>query len=486
MTFWHNPIVQRLWSILGAASIRVKVMGIVLSMIILLGLFVTIRLRFALYDTLEMQLYRQGLGISDDAVNRVERLAAEDPAMLAEYLRDLQEHYSGSGHNTLVDYAIVRHADGSILAASIPEPIPDAIMPVLPVDPEQRIRKLDSPWGAVIDVGTPLADGMMLQLGMAEDTIEDITNTVTLQIFSITLLMVVIGFVAAFFLTWILTRPILGLVDATRAVTAGDFSRQVGRWANDEIGDLADAFNVMTASLQQAEQEREERSALRERYIRGVITAQEDERKRIARELHDSTSQSLTSLLVGLRNLETAGDMDAMHTRIDAIRAIVNHTLDEVHALAWQLRPSVLDDLGLVAALQRYIDDYQKLHRLQVDFITRGIAEDLPAEVKTSLYRMVQEGLTNIARHARATNASVLLEQRSKSIRAIIEDNGIGFDMQRRAFTPNSLGLQGIRERAELLGGKLTIESEPGHGTSLFIEIPRHAANMTMKAEVTT
>jgi len=272
-------------------------------------------------------------------------------------------------------------------------------------------------------------------------------------------------------LTWILTRPILSLVEATRAVANGDFSRQVTRWANDEIGDLADAFNAMTCSLARAAHERGEREALREGYIRGVISAQEEERKRIARELHDSTSQSLTSLLVGLRNLEEANDLGTVRTRIEDIRKVVNHTLDEVHMLAWQLRPSVLDDLGLAAALGRYMDDYQHRYGIQVDFIMRGLDERLPSALEASLYRMIQEGLTNIARHAQATNASVLLEQRQKGIRVIIEDNGIGFEIDEKAYSPKSLGLQGIRERAQLFGGKLTLESQLGHGTSLFIEI---------------
>lgn len=469
---WQSPAFQRFWSVFGAASIRVKVMGIVLSMIILLGVFVTLQLRFALYETLEAQLYTQGLGISESMIRRVEQMSAEDPSTLPNYLEGVKEHYSEGGHNTLVDYVIVRNADGTVLASTIEGVLPGEIEPALPFAPEQRVRKLVTPWGDVIDFTTPLANGQIIQLGLAEDTIEAITNTVTIQIFSITLVMVFVGFSAAFFLTWILTRPIHSLVEATRAVSSGNFSQRVTRWANDEIGDLADAFNAMTHSLERAARERGERDALREHYIRGVISAQEEERKRIARELHDSTSQSLTSLLVGLRNLEAAEDISTMRERIETIRHVVNHTLDEVHTLAWQLRPSVLDDLGLTAALRRYMDDYQQRHHLQVDFVARGLDERLPVVLETSLYRMVQEGLTNIARHAQAKTASVLLEQRQNDIRAIIEDNGIGFDAASKAYSQKSLGLQGIRERAELLGGKLTIESEPGQGTSLFIAIP--------------
>lgn len=469
---WQTALVQRFWAVFGAASIRVKVMGIVLGVIVLLGLFVTIQLRAALYDTLEDQLYVQGIGISDNVVSRVEQLISEDLSALTDYLQGTKTHYTGSGHNTLVDYVIVRNSDGTILSTTTDGAPPPEIAPSLPLNPDDRIRKLTTTWGEVIDVTTSMPNGLIVQLGLGEDSIEEITNTVTFQIFSITLVMIVVGFIAAFLLTWILTRPILSLVEATRAVAHGDFSRQVTRWANDEIGDLADAFNTMTRSLARAARESGEREALREDYIRGVISAQEEERKRIARELHDSTSQSLTSLLVGLRNLEEANDLLTVRTRIEDIRKVVNNTLDEVHTLAWQLRPSVLDDLGLVAALGRYIEDYQHRYRIQVDFVTRGLDERLPIALETSLYRMVQEGLTNIVRHAQAKNASVLLEQRQNGIRVIIEDNGIGFEPDKQAYSQKSLGLQGIRERTQLFGGKLTIESQSGQGTSLFIEIP--------------
>jgi signal transduction histidine kinase len=471
-TLWRAPIVQRFWDVFGAASIRVKVMGIVLGVIGLLGFFVTIQLRSALYGTLEAQLRDQGVGISDSISSQVVRFASDITALEA-FLGEMKTHYSGGGHNTLVDYMFVRNPDGELFATTeAPGDLTPEILQPFPADSGQRVRQLSTPWGGVIDVTTQLSNGLTLQIGLAEDNIEAITNDVTFQIFSITLVMIVVGFMAAFFLTWILTRPILSLVEATRAVTNGDLSRQVGRWANDEIGDLAEAFNAMTRSLARAERERAERETLRENYIRGVIAAQEEERKRIARELHDSTSQSLTSLLVGLRNLEEASDLQTVHTRIEDIRKVVNNTLDEVHTLAWQLRPSVLDDLGLIAALQRYIEDYQRRYTIQVDFVTRNLDERLPVALETSLYRMVQEALTNIARHAKAQNASVLLEQRAQGIRLIIEDNGVGFDPESKVYSPKSLGLQGLRERTQLFNGKLTIESQPGQGTSLFIELP--------------
>jgi signal transduction histidine kinase len=303
-----------------------------------------------------------------------------------------------------------------------------------------------------------------------EAFISQIVSEVTMQLVTVTGIMIALGFAAAIFLTWIISRPIRSLVEATQAVTSGDYSRRVPRWANDEIGDLATAFNAMAESLAKAESERHEQEAMRARYVSGVIAAQEEERKRVARELHDSTGQSLTSLLVGLQNLKNTHNPAEIDRHIEELRAVTSTTLDEVRNLAWQLRPSALDDLGLSSALEHYISEYQKRYPVSVDFVANGLAARLPLEMETSIYRIIQESLTNIARHAKAQHASVMIDRRRDTLRIIIEDDGQGFDPE--VVHENSLGLQGIRERAALFGGTLTIESQPGHGTSLFVVLP--------------
>jgi signal transduction histidine kinase len=174
-----------------------------------------------------------------------------------------------------------------------------------------------------------------------------------------------------------------------------------------------------------------------------------------------------------MRALSDTCDSPAMRQHAEELRGVAAHTLDEVHNLALQLRPSVLDDLGLPAALERYVADCQRRYPLHIDLAMRGLSGcRLPAEVETALYRIVQEGLTNVARHAQASTASVMIERRDGAVRAIVEDDGRGFDPEAAGKAEQRLGLYGIRERAELLGGRLTIESEPGRGASLFVEIP--------------
>ena len=206
-----------------------------------------------------------------------------------------------------------------------------------------------------------------------------------------------------------------------------------------------------------------------------IISAQESERKRIARELHDQTGQSLTSLMIGLKTLETARRQD-IQQRIADMRQLTAQTLQEVHNLALELRPSSLDDLGLVAVLKQYTVEYAKKFGMNTEFQAIGFSQQrLSPETEIAIYRIVQEALTNVAKHAEAKKTSVLLEVRDSSVVAIVEDDGKGFDTKQDSdltSVKNQLGLYGMYERAKLIGGRITIESQPGMGTTIFVEAP--------------
>jgi len=227
-------------------------------------------------------------------------------------------------------------------------------------------------------------------------------------------------------------------------------------------------------------EELKRRDALRGQLLEQAIAAQEDERRRIARELHDQTGQALTSLLVWLRALEAEAHGPAGVTvspaRLQELKTIVADTLDGVRNLALELRPSVLDDLGLAPTLQRYVRTFQDRHQVAIDFQTVGLdGVRLPPPVETALYRIAQEALTNVIRHAGASRVSLLLAVRQGTAVLIVEDDGAGFDVNRLLHGPvdeRRLGLSGMQERAELVGGRLTIESAPGSGTTVFVEVP--------------
>jgi signal transduction histidine kinase len=203
--------------------------------------------------------------------------------------------------------------------------------------------------------------------------------------------------------------------------------------------------------------------------FRRVVDAQELERRRLARELHDETGQALTSVLLGLRSLEDKGD-DETQAVVAQVRALVVATLQDVRRLAVELRPKALDDFGLEAALERLTQTYSEQVGIPVDFQAAMGSERLPAEVETALYRIVQESLTNIVKHANADRVSVLLTRKEGKALAVIEDDGRGFDPDHRR--DGHFGIEGMRERVALLDGRLTIETAPGAGTTLVAEVP--------------
>jgi signal transduction histidine kinase/DNA-binding response OmpR family regulator len=215
---------------------------------------------------------------------------------------------------------------------------------------------------------------------------------------------------------------------------------------------------------------REQLQALSRRHVE----AQEAERAHIARELHDETGQALSAMLLGLSLFEReAGQPEAVVARANEMSDMVDEMLDNLHRLAMNLRPASLDLLGLVPAMAQYIETFGGQHGVTTHFETLvGIGgERLPSAVETAIYRIVQETLTNVARHAQATHVDVLLEQRGDQIVTIVEDDGVGFET-REAMLSGRLGLFGIRERAEMLGGTVTIESSVGAGTTVSVEIP--------------
>ncbi len=203
-----------------------------------------------------------------------------------------------------------------------------------------------------------------------------------------------------------------------------------------------------------------------------VLTAQEEERKRIARELHDDTAQALTSVLVRLRLLERSAEHERLRAGLTELRDLTGATLEGVRRLAIDLRPPILDDLGLEAALQAHVEDFSRRWPVKATFTGGGLGR-LPSEVELVLYRIVQEALSNVAKHASASRVEARLTRSGRALRMQIEDDGCGFDAEAAKGSRSSgLGLFGMEERLALIGGTLGVESAPGSGTRVSAEVP--------------
>jgi signal transduction histidine kinase len=201
--------------------------------------------------------------------------------------------------------------------------------------------------------------------------------------------------------------------------------------------------------------------------LRRLIEGQELERRRLARELHDETGQALTSVLLGLKAVERADDIP---NAVAELRELVVATLQDVRRLAVELRPKALDDFGLVVALERLVETFKDATGISVELESQLGEQRLPSEVETTLYRIVQESLTNVAKHAGAQRVSILLVRRAGLASALVEDDGHGFTAEDE--THGGIGISGMRERVALLDGRLKIESSQKSGTTLVAEVP--------------
>lgn len=250
--------------------------------------------------------------------------------------------------------------------------------------------------------------------------------------------------------------------------TAAPYARLAARFVEAALESNANREKLMIALKEKRE--------LQTIFVNKIISIQEEERKKISRELHDETSQSLTSIIVGLRVLAELVHSTAEREQIIRMRDLVAGTLEAVHHLAVELRPLLLDDLGLVVAAQKYVDNYSQQYNIAVDidFVNLSREQRFLPEVEITMYRILQEALTNIAKHAQATNVQVSLRQQRQKLRLTVSDNGVGFnpDLTEQSDSDKCLGIFGMKERVELFDGVFSVRSVLGKGTDILAEIP--------------
>ena len=237
-----------------------------------------------------------------------------------------------------------------------------------------------------------------------------------------------------------------------------------------ELSEANQALQAEMARRQRAEESQRE-------VLRRLVAAEETERGRVSRELHDRLGQDLTAMKLGLQILRKQGACPpALRESVGKLESLADRLMRDIHRLSWELRPAALDDFGLEMALRCYTDEWAALSGVPVDFHSPGVnARRLAREVETTLYRIAREALTNVFRHASARRVSVLLERRVDHVSLIVEDDGRGFEaaaMLRVPATEGKLGLLGMQERATLAGGSAEIESSRGAGTTVFVRLP--------------
>jgi signal transduction histidine kinase len=451
----------------ASMSLRQKMVISIAGLILVLGTVGTLYARVTLSDTSSQELDRRELAIARDLESHTaDLLLTNDIFGLYRRVSEL------ATNNSDVRYVVVLDSTGTVRASTFANGLPEGLRAsngVAPGEPFSLVT-LGTNEGDIRDVAYPIQDGRtgVIRVGLTKQPVQGQVDSMTRNLLGLTGVALISGLGVSYILATVLTRPLSRLADAARAVGRGETPSQAALYDHPEVGQVAVAFDVMTKQLREKE---EERSQLLAR----VLAAQEDERKRIARELHDEAGQALTSMLLGLTRIEGAVSEPGAKAQAAELKATASNALDLMRDLARDLRPSTLDDLGLVAALGRYVSDYGAKHNLETDFQAASFGGTrLRPEVEIALYRITQEALTNVSRHAAATSVSVVLERRNGAAILVVEDDGVGFDSEQISTSPPAprLGLLGMEERAALAGGLLTIESKPSKGTAIFVQVP--------------
>jgi len=452
-------------------SVRTKILGIVVTMTMVLGLGITLQVRSVMSSVLITELDNRGASVASDlAARAADPLLLDDPFEVFEVLVDAVKNHPDA------EYAYVVEPSGVVLVHTFGDDgFPTTLRNLSGGVAEDGIthRHFKTARSTFHEFEAPIVDGTYgaVHVGLSESRLLGVVNGVTTQMLVTTVFVAIVGVAAASFLTWLLTRPILSLVETTRRVGEGDLTARSAYGADDEIGMLSMSFNQMVDDLVSNRTTIAATEAARTRLLEKLITAQEEERKRISRELHDTIGQSLSSLMVGITVLGRMTEEEAA-AKARELQLLAGETLTQVRELSRELRPSALDDLGLVPALERYAEDFTIRYPGISAHVHGELANRLDQPVETALYRIVQEAMTNAARHGSANNISIVLVQRPGSVRVIVEDDGSGFEPETVRRNQTSVGLHAMQERAELLGGEFVIESS-GRGSTVYVEIPR-------------
>ena len=252
------------------------------------------------------------------------------------------------------------------------------------------------------------------------------------------------------------------------------------RDAHEQLADRAKHLETLvesrTAKLAESNEQLRREMSEREALRRKLLQAQEEERRRIARELHDQMGQNLTALNVGLKSLLDRQSRSGLGSHVQRLQELATQTARDLHRVAVELRPAALDDLGLVKAIRALTETWSTRYGIDVDFEAGQYhPAGISSEIETMLYRIIQEALNNVAKHSGATRVALVLRHTEDDVHAIIEDDGRGFDARVTSQPENGsgrLGLLGIQERLGMVGGDFKVESAPERGATLLVRIP--------------
>lgn len=451
-------------------SLRVKVIGLVIFATLLLGLPVIyfVNKDFSQQNNMQLRLMSRAIGkqLSSQSVNYI---LEDNIYALTKLLRNSLKS------DPDVVYAFIENKKGGVIASTFNGGFPKGLLEVNTFRPNNLSTvKIKTDKGAVYDTSVPILKGKLgaVRIGISTKRSSMLLYSLIRSIIMVMIFAAFLAIILSSSIAWWVMTPIVKLSDAFNNVKNGSYDIKLDVKRDDEIGKLTRDFNKMVDSLKKANDERVENDNLRKNFITNVIKAQEEERKRIAKDLHDQFAQMLAYIKIRIGLLKGLSDIEQARESIIDIGEELAKALDTVRNIARSLMPGILDEMGLVCAIQSYIDDINKKSSdFKIDFWTVNIKNKrFSPNIEINVYRIIQESLSNIILHSQADYAEIRLEEHGGKITGVISDYGTGFKYD--IIKKDSLGIFGMIERAKLLGGDLEIKSEPGKGTEVRFWVP--------------
>lgn len=428
----------------------------VASVILVFSLLAGIMLWQTVSEIMEQDLEARGRSIAGEMA-----AMSSDPIQTGNLLALDELIYMAKKSNSFVEYIFIVDPEQQVMAHTFHNGMPKNLLELHP-PAEGEGRKADvmafsSDRGHIQDILQPIEDGSLgyVRIGLNNKALRILLENKFFMLVFITLLVGLLGALFVFRLTRVFTKPLVKLMCRAEIISRGEFAEPpLHVRSKDEFGRLTEAMNTMAEHLHMGEMERK-------RLLGHLLTVQEDERKRISMELHDESGQALTALMFSMRALAKQTKDAETRAYILAVRDEAAHILQKLRSLAVELRPPALDELGIEAAVKNLVTNYQRYHALRMDFSCQlhGMPDDAAS---LAIYRIIQECLTNIVKHAEADRVLILLESQEDSLRLVIKDNGIGITQAaiEEARRTNHLGIYGIQERIRILGGSMKIYDE--------------------------
>ncbi len=464
-------------------SLYLKFNILIVGSIFFCGLLVECLFLFTMSSILEDNLDQKGQSTAESISSIISNnILLDDKFAISEQLIQSLEQ------DAEIRYIIVTSPSKEIISSTFSQGFPVGL-PLIrePKNDGENIDKMifGSDEGRLREILYPIDDGIIgsIRIGLTEKYMTEVLKERCLQMSLIILFICILASILATYYARHFLHPIRELSKAADEIGKGNYKIQkIPVTTKDEIGQFTNAFNDMTTKLRAKEQEngyllaalkRKEKKHLW--LISQLFAVREDERRRISRELHDETNQSMVSILTYLRVLYDRLDNDEQRELLAQTRELTVHTLEGLRGIAVDLHPPILEDLGLVAAIQKYVDTIRRSYPdLDIELRHTGEFSDIPTMISLVCYRILQESLTNIVRHAKATKAMITISRIASNIIILINDNGVGFNKSvvKKVVSNRHLGLVSMRERIELLNGYFKIYSKENHGTRIIIVLP--------------